>query len=75
MTGRQAGVGVLVRTELFKIASSRWQPVALTGILILHVPLMLWAGQDAAASWDGLRSRAARRSPSVLTGYSRLRGM
>ncbi|THJ50194.1 ABC transporter permease, partial [Candidatus Frankia alpina] len=55
MTGRQAGVGVLVRTELFKIASSRWQPVALTGILILHVPLMLWAGQDAAASWDGLR--------------------
>lgn len=64
MTGRQAGVGVLVRTELFKIASSRWQPVALTGILILHVPLMLWAGQDAAASWDGLRSRSG-----LFTGY------
>ncbi|WP_041938601.1 MULTISPECIES: ABC transporter permease [Frankia] len=65
MPGRQAGVGLLVRTELFKVASSRWQPVALTAMVILHVPPMLWAGQNAQAAWNGLRSRSG-----LFTAYT-----
>jgi hypothetical protein len=55
---RQAGIGVLVRTEAFKVASSRWQPVALLAVVVLHVPPMLWSGQEAPAYWEGLRSRS-----------------
>ncbi|MCK9894358.1 ABC transporter permease [Frankia sp. AgB32] len=58
MSGQQAGVATLARTELFKIASSRRQAVALLAVLVLHVPPMLWGGQDADASWNGLRSRS-----------------
>ncbi|SNQ52167.1 conserved membrane hypothetical protein [Frankia canadensis] len=58
MATHQAGVGVLVRTELFKVASSRWQATGLLAVVVLHVPLMLWSGQQAPAFWEGLRSRS-----------------
>ena len=58
--GRRVGMGRLVRAELFRIATNRWQLAALAGILLINLPpLLLWGAQaDPVAAWNGLRSRS-----------------
>lgn len=58
-------MGVLVRTEFFKVASSRWQVVTLLIVLVLHVPLMFWTQAAPEAAWNGLRSRSG-----LFTGFA-----
>jgi hypothetical protein len=60
---------ILVRAELFKIYTSRWQRASLVLVLLVHVPpLLLWGGQSSPeATWNGLRARSG-----LLAGYALL---
>ncbi|MCK9875083.1 ABC transporter permease [Frankia sp. Ag45/Mut15] len=53
-----AGIGVQARTEAFRIASGRWQPIALLAAVVVQIPPMLWASQDAVIAYNGLRARS-----------------
>ncbi|MCM3883021.1 ABC transporter permease [Frankia sp. R82] len=54
----RVGVGVLARTEAFRIASGRWQPLVLLAAVVLQVPPMLWSTQAAEIAYNGLRARS-----------------
>jgi hypothetical protein len=59
-TRRPRRLGVLVRTELFKISTSRGQRNAVAVFLLLQIPMLAFWGADASPdnTWDALRSRS-----------------
>jgi len=64
--GRPAGIGLLVRTELFKLSTSRGQRAAVALFLLVQIPMLAFWGRGTLpeSTWDGLRSRSG-----LLLGY------